>query len=152
MSLMMVSSTSHWQKGVFLLLLVAGAVLVYFIVLRKSHIFPHLNGVLESKLCGVLSLFVCFLAEIYDALKYYYYIIFINANNRFAVLCDWYCSACANQRYVWCQFVADVKGSLRRGVWFPFTVKYRWLYVIAIVTVSIVAAIWRGCRTFQSCT
>ena len=36
-------------------------------------------------------------------------IIIINANNgRFAVLCNRYFSAC-DWRFIWCQFVADVK-------------------------------------------
>ena len=52
----------------------------------------------------------------------------------------------------WCQFVADVK---ENPGGFPVTVKYRRPYAITVVTDSIlciVAAIWRGCRKFESCT
>ena len=77
-------------------------------------------------------------------------IIIINANNdRFAVLCNRYFSAC-NRRFI--QFVADVKENLG-GV--PVTVKYRRPYATTVVTDSIlciVAAILRGCRNFESCT
>ena len=60
-----------------------------------------------------MSFFCCF-AENYD---FYIFInnlfditiIIINANNdRFAVLCNMYFSAC-DWRFIWCQFVADVK-------------------------------------------
>ena len=33
----------------------------------------------------------------------------------FAVLCNWYFSASADRRFVWCQFVADVKENLGEG-------------------------------------
>ena len=39
MSLMMIFSTSHRQRGVRLLLLVAGAVLAWFIVLLRAFFF-----------------------------------------------------------------------------------------------------------------
>ena len=79
-------------------------------------------------------------------------IIIINANNdRFAVLCNRYFSAC-DWRFIWCQFVADVK---ENPGGFPVTVKYRRPYASTAVTDSIlciVAAIWRGCGKFESCT
>ena len=79
-------------------------------------------------------------------------IIIINANNdRFAVLCNRYFSAC-DWRFIWCQIVADVKEN-PGGV--PVTVKYRRPYAGTVVTNSIlciVAALWRGCRKFKSCT
>ena len=49
-------------------------------------------------------------------------------------------------------FLADVKENLGG---FPVTVKYRRPYAVTVVTDSIlciVAAIWRGCRKFESCT
>ena len=58
--------------------------------------------------------------------------------------CDW--------RFIWCQFVADMK---QNPGGFPVTVKYRRPYAITVVTDSIlciVAAIWRGCRKFESWT
>ena len=81
-------------------------------------------------------------------------IIIVNGNNdRFAVLCNRYFSAC-DWRFIWCQFVADVKEK-SWGVSMAGTVKYRRPYAITVVTDSIlciVAAIWRGCRKFESCT
>ena len=71
--------------------------------------------------------------------------------DRFAVLNNRYFSA-YDWRFIWCQFVADVKGNPEG---FPVTVKYRRPYAITVVTNSIlyiVAAIWRGCRNFESCT
>ena len=51
-------------------------------------------------------------------------VIIINANNdRFAVLCNIYFSAC-DWRFIWCQFVADVKGNPEGGGG-PITVTYR---------------------------
>ena len=103
-----------------------------------------------------MSFFCCF-AENCDA---YFFLInnyftllllLINANNnRFAVLCNRYFLACG-WRFIWCQFVADVK---KNPGGFPVTVKYRRPYA-TVVTDSIlyiVAAIWRGCRKFESCT
>ena len=79
-------------------------------------------------------------------------LLLINANNdRFAVLCNRYFSEC-DWRFIWCQFVADVMEN-PGGV--PVTVKHRRPYAITVVTDSIlyiVAAIWRGCRKFESCT
>ena len=103
-----------------------------------------------------MSFFCCF-AENYDAyffcnLFYINIITIINANNdRFAVLCNRYFSACG-WRFIRCQFVADVK---ENPGGFPVTVKYRRPYASTVVTDSIlciVAAIWRGCRKFESCT
>ena len=68
--------------------------------------------------------FFCF-AENYGAhLKYkikkkilFIVIIIMNANNdRFAVLCNRYFSAC-DWRSIWCQFVADVKQNPGGGGW-----------------------------------
>ena len=79
-------------------------------------------------------------------------LLLINANNdRFAVLCNRYFSAC-DWRFIWCQFVADVK---ENPGFFPLTVKYRWPYTSIVVTDSIlyiVAAICRGCHKFKSGT
>ena len=48
-------------------------------------------------------------------LHYFIIIIIVNANNdRFAVLCNIYLSAC-DWRFIWCQFVADVKGNPEGG-------------------------------------
>ena len=88
----------------------------------------------------------CFLL---NNLFYINIIIIINANNdrlcnRYFLACDW--------RFIRCQFVADVKENPRG---FPVTVKYRRPYASTIVTdsiLSIVAAIWRSCRKFESCT
>ena len=53
---------------------------------------------------------------------FYIIIIIINANNdRSAVLCNRYFSAC-DWRFIWCQFVADVKENPGE---FPVTVKCR---------------------------
>ena len=72
--------------------------------------------------------------------------IIINANNvRFAILCNRYFSA-YEWRFIWCQFVADVKGN---PVFFPVTAKYRQPYAITLVThiiLYIVTMIWRACR------
>ena len=88
----------------------------------------------------------CFLL---NNLFYINIIIIINANNdrlcnRCFLACDW--------RFIRCQFVADVK---ENPGGFPVTVKYRRPYASTVVTDSIlyiVAAIWRGCRNFESCT
>ena len=73
-------------------------------------------------------------------------IIIINANNvRFAILCNRYFSA-YDWRFIWCQFVADVKGN---PGFFPVTAKYRQPYAITLVThiiLYIVTMIWRACR------
>ena len=46
---------------------------------------------------------------------HYFIVIIVNANNdRFAVLCNIYFSAC-DWRFIWCQFVADVKGNPEGG-------------------------------------
>ena len=85
-------------------------------------------------------------------LHYFIIIIIVNANNdRFAVLCSRYFSAC-DLRFIWCQLVADVK---ENPGGFPVTVKYRRPYASTVVIDSIlciVAAIWRGCRKFELCT
>ena len=62
-------------------------------------------------------------------------LLLINANNnRFAVLCNRYFSAC-DWRFIWCQFVADVK---ENPGGFLVTVKYRRPYAITVVTDSII--------------
>ena len=65
--------------------------------------------------------------------------------------CDW--------RFTWCQFVADVKENpgwvcVWVGGGRAVAVKYRRPDAITVVTDSIlciVAAMWRGCRNFESC-
>ena len=103
-----------------------------FVVLRKT----------------VTLIFFIFFLIIYFTLL----LLLINANHdRFAVFCDRYCSAC-DWRFIWCQFVANVE---ENPGGFPITVKCRRPYAITVVTNSIlciVAAIWRGCRKFESCT
>ena len=66
-------------------------------------------------------------------------LLLINANNdRFAVLCNRYFSEC-DWRFIWCQFVADVKGN---PGWFPVTVKYRRPYASTVVTPTAFCASW----------
>ena len=71
-----------------------------FFLIFFSFVFPPVS-------------FVVFAVN-YDAYFFYFFlfyiiIIIINANNdRFAVLCNRYFSAC-DWRFIWCQFVTDVK-------------------------------------------
>ena len=162
----MICSTSHRQKG--LLLLVAGAVLAcvslyFFRAFVCLFVFAFYGVLCGNCNWSILSFFfLLFLppsfsfAENYysyfflnNLLHYYYY--FSANNDRFAVLCNRYFSAC-DWRFIWCQFVADVK---ENPGGFPVTVKYRRPYASTVVTDSIlriVAAFWRGCRNFESCT
>ncbi len=172
----MICSTSLRQRGVRLLLLVAGAVLACvslyffraFVCLFVFAFYGVLCGncnwsILSFFFFNFFSFFPCLLLFcgklwrlFFSFLNNLFYItiiiIIINANNdRFAVLCNRYFSAC-DWRFIWCQFVADVK---ENPGGFPVTVKYRRPYASTVVTDSIlciVAAIWRGCRKFESCT
>ena len=70
MSVLMICSTSHRQKGVSLLLLVAGAVSLYFVRARFFSFFFLISWCTAVKI--VKRFETSFLHENYDALKYYY--------------------------------------------------------------------------------
>ena len=183
----MICSTSHRQREVHLLLLVAGAVLacvlLYFLKAFFSLFFHFMvysvetvTGAFWALLLIIIIIFIIFISFFLffisffsspvsfivlrkivtlNILKIIYFtllLLVINANNdRFAVLCNRYFSAC-DWRFIRCQFVADLKEN-PGGV--PVTVKYRRPYASTVVTDSIlyiVAAIWRDCRKFESCT